>query len=105
MRYILIENHSGYIWADQASHPELGKAIDVEDFCRAIDEGLGEHGRIYTQVPQLASNQTGYLVYRVGDELPEITDGQDQALIDLVTDVGEFIAKIHCSDEGQAEEV
>ena len=96
MRYIIIDNNSGYIWGDSADFA-AGKdhGDDLCEVARLLDESLGERGRSYEL---LGSNPrttiTGYDVYRVdidGSELlPVVEDGQDQETIDLVESEGEY---------------
>ena len=89
MRYILIDNYSGFIWGDSA---DLDGAIfsgTALEFARALDESLGDHGRTYTEQSRAdASNQTGYHVYRAdvdgSDAVTIVHDGQDPATIDAV---------------------
>jgi hypothetical protein len=86
MRFILIDNDSGYIWGDSA---DLGGRIFTGspiEFARALDERLGEHGLSYEVVSRsrLGINEIGYLVYSAPDAFPAIEDGQDQDTIDAV---------------------
>lgn len=106
-RYIIMDNASGYIWADTADmdhkHVMRGgtwegntvQAIGMHamqpcDVARWIDETLGEYDRDYEEVSrsELASNDVGYLIYRAdvggSEALPVITDGQDADTIAAV---------------------
>lgn len=100
-RYILIDNASGYVWADTSDID--GKAVPVEtpeEACRVVDESLGVHGRQYAEATRLASNETGYHVYRAdidGSEVvPLIEDGQDPDTIQAVQDSCLKVALIRC---------
>lgn len=85
-RYILIDNHSGYIFGDSdnfAGSTVLGDLTPILA-ARMFDESTGEYGRAYENVNQLAANETGYLIYRIDDGIktvPGIFDGQDPQLI------------------------
>ena len=116
-RFILIDNASGYIWGDTADLPRThvmragewaGHAWDAIgdgaltpiEAARWLDETLGEYGREYDEVGRrdLASNETGYLVYRAdvggSEAVPVIQDGQDQETIDAVLSSCKFEAAI-----------
>ena len=92
-RYILIDNGTGYIWADSADfrgriwHSESGEDTPAE-FAAAVDASLGAHGRTYESVANLDSNATGYFVYRVdvrgSDQLGNVHDGQSREEIEAV---------------------
>jgi hypothetical protein len=85
MRYIIQDNYTGYIWGDSAdfgANPE-----NMTDACRMLDESLGEHGRVYSEVPRL-SGDSGYVVYRAdingSEAVTVIHDGQDRETIEAV---------------------
>jgi hypothetical protein len=87
-RYILIDNASGYIFADSADlngGVVTGTPIEV---ARAHDECIGEFGREYEEVSRLASNETGYRCYRAdvggSEAVPVVIDGQDDEIIEAV---------------------
>lgn len=86
-RYILIDNGTGYIWGDSADY-NGHIAHTPLDYAAALDASIGEHGREYTQVSSLASNETGYHVYRAdingSDAVTVVWDGQDQETIQAV---------------------
>lgn len=91
MRYILIDNYSGFIWGDSADLNGKIFAGTALEFARALDASLGDHGRTYEEQSRPnASNQTGYHVYRAdidgSDAVMIVHDGQDQATIDAVTE-------------------
>ena len=101
-RFILIDNNSGYIFGDTA---DLNGAIlstnSPVDACRAFDEQVvGEHGRTYETVSSLASNETGYSVYRAdvdgSEAVPVVHDGQDQDTIDAVIASCRHVATVRC---------
>lgn len=89
-RYILIDNYTGYIWGDSADFEGRIFIGTPLEYARALDESLGEHGRIY-EMQSSADNgsTTGYHVYRAdingSDAVPVVTDGQSQETIDSVT--------------------
>jgi hypothetical protein len=69
-RYILIDNGSGYVWGE-------ANAETPEEACRIVDAHVGAYDRTYFEAYSLASNESGYHVYEVRDNFPEIEDGQD----------------------------
>ena len=88
-RYILIDNHTGYIWGDSA---DLNGAIfsgTAVEYARALDESLHDHGRIYNAQSRAEPGQTGYHVYRAdidgSEAVAVVMDGQSQETIDAVT--------------------
>ena len=87
MRYILMDNHSGYIWGDTL-------AKDPIDAARWIDEQAREYGRRYEECLTLATNETGYLVYVAPPDHPAIDDGQDEDQIAAVEDACELVARV-----------
>lgn len=86
-RYILIDNHSGYIFGDSADY-NGHIAHTPLDYAAALDASIGEHGRTYTEVSSLAANETGYRVYRAdlngSDAVTVVHDGQNQETIEAV---------------------
>jgi len=88
-RYILIDNHSGYIFGDTADYAN-GANLDPCDAARALDQSIGEHGREYDFFRHDPSDsRTGYHIYRAdmdgSEAVPVVHDGQDQDTIDAVT--------------------
>lgn len=86
-RYILIDSNSGYIWGDSADlNGQIFTGTALE-FAKALDESLGEHGRIYEEVSRL-DGRSGYSVYRAdingSDAVAVVWDGQNQETIDAV---------------------
>jgi hypothetical protein len=88
-RYILIDNHTGYIWGDSA---DLNGAIfsgTALEYAEALDVSLHDGGRAYTEQSRAQPGQSGYHVYRAdvdgSDAVPVVWDGQDQETIDSVT--------------------
>lgn len=86
-RYILIDNHTGYIWGDSADlNGQIFTGTALE-FAKALDESLGEHGRSYEEVSRL-DGRSGYSVYRAdingSDAVNVVFDGQDQETIEAV---------------------
>lgn len=88
-RYILIDNTSGYLWSDC-------EAADPISACRDTDRDLGTEAREYEDVTiySLASNETGYHVYAATENFPEVVDGQDREMIDLVTETLKRVASV-----------
>lgn len=103
-RYILIDNCSGYIFGDTADY-RAGDQSDITptEAAAALDASIGEHGRSYAEVGrrELASNETGYHVYRAdvrgSEAVPVVQDGQDQETIDAVERDCEYVTTIRCT--------
>lgn len=75
--YVIVDNHSGYIWGYTAD--VNGKTIPCQsaiEAAKVIDESMGEHGRLYEEVSRLASNETGYHIYQVPEH-----DGKEVVVI------------------------
>jgi len=120
MRYILIDNCSGYIFGDTADMPrvpistsegfpmtqsELSGSDGPILAARWLDEAvIGEHGRAYATVHSLASNETGYLVYRAdgngSDTVCIVQDGQDADTIEAVRRDCDLVATVRCTSGG-----
>lgn len=100
-RFILIDNCTGYIFGDTADIN--GRFVACEspiEAARVVDESIGEHGRSYEDVSRLASNETGYQVYRAdvdGKAIPAVFDGRDAATIEAVERGCKHVAAILCS--------
>lgn len=79
-RYILIDEHTGYIWGDvEAEGPfEACEKLDNEN--HAFDYDYEEVARF--------NGETGYHVYEAPAGFPEVTDGQDEAQIAAVEAIG-----------------
>ena len=101
-RYILIDNCSGYIFGDTADLGMLEAPATIVDAARALDGSIGEHGRDYAEcgLHDLASNQTGYHVYRAdidgSEALPVVHDGQDAETIASVTEHCQYVGSVEC---------
>ena len=95
-RYILIEEHSGYIWGDTAALPEFANTEQTPiDAARVLNESLGEYDREYKQVfPHEIMGQGGYLVYEADDDFPIVCDGQDRGEIDAVESTCRLVCAI-----------
>lgn len=99
-RYILIDNHSGYVMADTADLDGAARdetpAQAAYRFERSI--GVGREGRAYEEVGRhaLASNESGYHVYRGSEAVPVVTDGQDQVAIEAVERDGDYVTTLRC---------
>jgi hypothetical protein len=93
-RYFLIDNHSGYIFADSADFEGAvwksyangidEQFIEAARFAAEFDASIGEHGRVYEWIPDPRSDVTGYHVYvaRSNTDPAIVDDGQDQEVID-----------------------
>ena len=105
-RFIIIDNASGYIYGDTAdfngkfaqAQTDGGAPIDA---CRELDEEIIRvFGRTYENVSSLASNETGYLVYRAdingSDAVATVEDGQSQEMIAAVVASCPLVATIRC---------
>ncbi len=98
-RYILIDNHSGYIFGDSADIDGklfVGTPLEV---AAALDASIGEHGRTYTEHSSRPSDtRSGYHVYRAdingSDVVDVVRDGQDQEMIDAVSSGCEYVGFI-----------
>lgn len=79
-RYILMDNHSGFIFGDV-------EAENVIDACRIVDEQEVKvfNREYYVQPTAWASFTSGYFVYQADKEFPPITDGQDRNQIEAVS--------------------
>lgn len=87
--FALIDNCSGYVWY-------TGRATTTEDACRDADLDTGDAVHAYLPVQELASNQSGYLVYAAPDGYT-VADGQDRVAIATVAAlplVGRYRARV-----------
>jgi hypothetical protein len=83
-RHILIDNASGYIWGDSADlNGKIFSGTAVE-FAAALDESMGEHGRVYIEARNPRDTSTGYHAYTATDAFPTVSDGQDSETIKAV---------------------
>jgi hypothetical protein len=105
-RYILIDNYSGYIFGDSADlNGQIFDGSPIE-YAAALDATNGKHGGTYEVVSRhaLASNETGYHVYRAdvngSEAIPVVGDGTDQETIDAVVRDCEYVTTIRCRMEG-----
>lgn len=73
-RYILIDQNSGYIWADV-------EAVDPMSAAIAADRETGDYGHEYREV-SASDASAAYHVYTVPADFPAVTDGQSQEQID-----------------------
>lgn len=77
-RYILIDEHSGFVWGDIV-------AADPIAACRTIDEGFGEHGRIYKEIGHASFDGCpGYRVHEAPADFLDATGNWDEALMAVV---------------------
>lgn len=108
-RYILIDNASGYIWGDSADlEGQIFSGTPLE-FAAALDHHVGTHTpRTYEDVSRsaLASNETGYHVYRAdlngSEAVPVVQNGQDQEMIEAVERDCEYVTTIRITEEVDA---
>lgn len=102
-RYILIDNASGYIWGDSADF----MAGDQGDYtpaevAQALDANVGAlHGSTQyedTTMAGLASNETGYYVYRAdidgSEAVTVVHDGQDAETIRAVVNSCRYVTSL-----------
>jgi hypothetical protein len=104
-RFILVDNASGYVWGDSADLASRVSACDTPILtAAALDASLGEPWRAYEEVAQraLASNETGYHVYRAPASFPTGIDGQDPAVIEAVERDCEYVTTLRCSNAEEA---
>ena len=71
-RYILIDSHSGYIFAD------LEAKNMIEAARRCDHEHVREFNRTYVE----GRHGNGYEVWQADAAMPKVTDGQDQKQIE-----------------------
>lgn len=100
-RYILIDNFSGYVWGDSA---DLDGRIFVGtpiEFALALDAHIGgEQGHTYEECGKrcLASNETGYQVFRAdingSDAVPVVRDGRQQKTIEDIVRSCEYVTTL-----------
>ncbi len=81
-RFILVDNCSGYVFADSADvNGKIWIGDRAEDFARDFDASIGVTGREYESAYRLGGNETGYRVYRAdidgSEAVPVVWDGQD----------------------------
>lgn len=107
-RYILIDNHSGYIFGDSADlDGRIFTGTPVE-FAAALDASIGGRESVYEEVSRhaLASNDSGYHVYRAdvdgSEAVPVVDNGQDRETIDAVVRDCEYVTTIRCVDKDMA---
>lgn len=121
-RYILIDNCSGYVWGDSAdlngkiwngdfinADGDLDHDPSPIGFARALDRSVDPSaavGRQYEAVSRhaLASNETGYHVYRAdvgraGEMVMLVTDGQDQEVIEAIARDCEYVTAIRVTEQ------
>lgn len=87
-RFILIDNHTGYIWGDSADlEGAVWSGDDALDFAKALDESIGDHGLTYIWA-HTSDDENGYHAYRAdidgSDAVTVVHDGQDRDTIEAV---------------------
>lgn len=107
-RFILIDNYSGYIFGDTAELSGFDRNAGTPiDAARALDESIGEHGREYAESDHSPRDtSTGYHVYSANvdgrEVVSNITDGQDQEMIDAVVRDCEYVCYVRKYDSADA---
>lgn len=111
MRLILIDNHSGYIWADTADLPGFDDSITDHETAalaaaRGIDAHVGCHNpRSYAFAWSNRDTGTGYHVYRAdvrgSEAVPVVHDGQDQDTIDTVMRDCEYVGYVAVREDAE----
>jgi len=77
MHYVLIENHSGYVWGEcDADNP-----IDA---CATVDRQIGGDTRTYEHAMISGTTENGYHVFAAPADWRPVNDGQSQDEIDRV---------------------
>jgi hypothetical protein len=105
-RYILIDNHSGYIFADTADLDGPARQETALEAVRRFDESQAVSNRDYVEHGpnyRPASNASAYYVYRAdiggSEAVPVVVDGQDRDTIDAVERSCRCIAVIEVAEE------
>jgi hypothetical protein len=106
-RYILIDNDSGYIFADSADLNGKAFTGTPVEFAAAFDASIGEHGREYEELSHNPRDtSTGYHVYRAdidgSEAVPVIHDGQDQDTIEAVERSCRYEGFVRCKAQEAA---
>jgi len=102
-RYILIDNCSGYIFGDTGDLDGPARDETPLEAAARLDAHIGERSRSYEEVSRygLASNETGYHVYRAdvrgAEAIPLVDDGLDQQLIESVERECQYVTTIRCT--------
>ena len=105
-RFILIDNNSGCIFGDTADYlADVDFGGSMTEAARLMDESIGENGRTYAELSSIPSDtRTGYAVYRAdtkgGEAVPVVQDGQDQATINEVEGLCEFVGFVESVKAG-----
>jgi len=90
--YILIDNHSGYIFADTRDLPGYSDSDHgPADAARLLEAQLKEGESDWSErgfFSRPASNEDGYFVFRIDNDgseaVPVVRDGQDKDTIEAV---------------------
>lgn len=105
-RYFLIDNHSGYIFADTADLNGPARDESPTDAARRLDESVGEFGRSYEETSHKPRDtRPGYNVYAdvsMSDVIPAVRDGQDQETIETVERECKWVSFVECRREADA---
>lgn len=112
MHVILIDNGSGYIWADSrdlsgysnSDHQDAESAGIAA--AKLIDSENGAEARAYEfQRVSPRDTRTGYHVYRVdiggSEAVTVVHDGQDQETIDEVEALCDYVGFVTCEDASE----
>lgn len=105
-RYILIDNASGYIWADTADLAGWGDTEQQPiDAARLIDAHVGAPGREYELFRRSPDGSTspGYHVWRAdvggSEAVAVVQDGQDPEMIAAVERDCEYIGYVRVIED------
>jgi len=102
-RFIIIDNVSGYVFVDTGDLDGAARDETPLEAAARLDASIGAHGRSYEEGSRysLASNETGYHVYRAdvrgAEAIPLVDDGQDQQLIESVERECQYVTTIRCT--------
>lgn len=108
-RYILIDQHSGYVFGDTADMPRTVADADLTPLlaARLLDESTGSPGREYIEHgPHSAATREGtggYFVYRAdingSEAVPVVHDGQNTETTAAVERDCQLVAFIETRDQ------
>lgn len=103
-RYILIDNCSGYIWGDTGDLNGAARDETPIEAAARLDASLMGGLRTYEETSRhdLASNETGYHVYRAdvggSEAVPLVSNGQDEDTIEACLLRCKYVTTLRTSD-------